>query len=80
LRDAVLGHAENEERTVLPLLERTRDKETLDGMGSAVRVAEALAPTDPHPHGPDSPLGNIAVGPMVAVVDRTRDALRNVTR
>ena len=80
LRDAVLGHAENEERTVLPLLERTQDNETLDGMGSAVRVAEALAPTHPHPRGPDSALGNIAVGPMVAVGDRTRDALRNVTR
>jgi hypothetical protein len=43
-------------------------------------VAEALAPTHPHPRGPDSALGNIAVGPMVAVGDRTRDALRNVTR
>lgn len=52
----------------------------LERMGSAARLAESFAPTHPHPHGPDSALGNIAVGPMVAVIDRTRDALRNLTR
>src|SRR5918994_5292192 len=62
LRAAVLAHAENEERTVLPLLERTQDKETLDGMGSAVRVAEALAPTHPHPHGPTAPSATLQSG------------------
>jgi hemerythrin superfamily protein len=78
LREAVLRHAEQEEQTVLPLLEQTHDPARLERMGSAARLAESLAPTHSHPHGPDSPLGNIAVGPMVAVVDRTRDALRNL--
>jgi hemerythrin superfamily protein len=80
LREAVLRHAEQEEQTVLPLLEETQDPDRLERMGSAARLAESLAPTHPHPHGPDSALGNIAAGPMVAVIDRTRDALRNLTR
>ena len=80
LRDAVLRHATSEEASVLPLLELTQDEDMLDRMGRAVQVAEQLAPTRPHPHGPDSALGNLAVGPLAAVVDRTRDALRNLTR
>ncbi|HLM65827.1 MAG TPA: hemerythrin domain-containing protein [Acidimicrobiales bacterium] len=80
LRVAVLEHAHNEETTVLPLLERTQDERQLAGMGVAARAAEALAPTHPHPHGPESALGNLAVGPMVAVVDRARDAIRAVRR
>jgi hemerythrin superfamily protein len=80
LRDAVLRHATSEEATVLALLELTQDEDMLDRMGRAVQVAQKLAPTRPHPHGPDSALGNLAVGPLAAVVDRTRDALRNLTR
>jgi hemerythrin superfamily protein len=80
LRDAVLRHATSEEKTVLPLLERTQDEDKLDRLGQAVRAAEKLAPTHPHPNAPDSALGNVAVGPMAAVIDRTRDALRDLTR
>jgi hemerythrin superfamily protein len=79
LRDAVLRHANSEEATVLPFLERTQDEEMLDRMGRAVQIAQRLAPTHPHPHGPDSALGNFAVGPLAAVIDRTRDALRNLS-
>jgi hemerythrin superfamily protein len=80
LRVAVLSHARHEEDDVLPLLERTQDETQLIGMAVAVRAAEALAPTHPHPHGPESALGNLAVGPMVAVVDRARDAIRSLKR
>lgn len=80
LRVAVLEHARAEESSVLPLLERTQDPGKLASMATAVRAAEKLAPTHPHPHGPDSALGNLAVGPMAAIVDRTRDAIRALTR
>ncbi|HET8619259.1 MAG TPA: hemerythrin domain-containing protein [Acidimicrobiales bacterium] len=80
LRDAVVRHATSEEATVLPLLERTQDQDMLDRMGQAIQVAQKLAPTRPHPHGPDSALGNLAVGPFAAIADRARDALRNLTR
>lgn len=79
-RDAVLRHAASEEATVLPLLEQTQNQETLGRLAGAVAAVEKLAPTHPHPHGPDSALGNVAVGPFAAIVDRTRDALRALTR
>lgn len=80
LRVAVLEHAQAEESSVLPVLERTQDADKLQSMATAVRAAEKLAPTHPHPHGPDSAIGNLAVGPLAAVVDRTRDAIRAATR
>ena len=75
-RLAVLAHAENEEREVFPRLRQSLDAEKLLSMRSALESAEAMAPTHPHPHGPESALGNILVGPFVAVVDKVRDALR----
>jgi hemerythrin superfamily protein len=80
LRDAVVRHAESEEQTVLPLLEETQDPGKLDRMRQAAHAAESLAPTHRHPHRPDDALGTMVVGPMVAVIDRTRDALRNIAR
>jgi hypothetical protein len=80
LREAVLTHARHEEDTALPLLERTQSHEQLVGMGAAARAAEAIAPTHPHPHGPESALGNLAVGPFAAVADRARDAVRAIRR
>ena len=76
----VLPHAEQEEATVLPLLEQTQDQAALDRMTTALKAAEAIAPTHPHPHGPESALGNLAIGPFVGMVDRARDLLRDALR
>jgi hemerythrin superfamily protein len=76
-RDDVLAHAEQEEQTVLPLLDRV-DAEELDRLGSAFVAAKAVAPTHPHPHGPESAVGNIVLGPAVALMDRARDAIKAV--
>ncbi len=76
----MLTHAENEEREVFPELRETHSAEQLESMATGVRAAESLAPTHPHPHGPESAVGNIAVGPFVAVADRVRDAIRNARR
>jgi hemerythrin superfamily protein len=75
-RTSVLAHAEAEESTVFPLLEREIDADKLQQMAEAIQVAERIAPTHPHPHGPDSAVGNLVVGPFVAIVDRVRDALQ----
>ncbi len=77
-RTAVLAHAESEEREVFPLLRRSLDADKLSSMRSALEMAEKMAPTHPHPHGPESAIGNMVVGPFVAVVDRVRDAIRGV--
>ncbi|SER44678.1 Hemerythrin HHE cation binding domain-containing protein [Lentzea xinjiangensis] len=77
LRDDVLAHAEHEEQTEFPLLREKYDQERLERMAKAVRAAEAIAPTRPHP-GVESPIANMALGPVVAVVDKARDAIRKV--
>jgi hemerythrin superfamily protein len=79
-RTAVEEHAASEEREVFPLLERITDAEELDRMASALELAEGVAPTHAHKTAPTSALGNMLVGPFVAMVDRTRDAIRDATR
>jgi hypothetical protein len=44
-------------------------------MARAVKAAEALAPTRPHP-GVESGVKNMALGPVAALMDRTKDAVR----
>lgn len=80
VKQIVLTHAENEEREVFPGLRESHSAEQLKSMAGGVRAAESLAPTHPHPHGPESALGNMAVGLFVAVADRVRDAIRKARR
>jgi hemerythrin superfamily protein len=79
-RTAVEAHADSEEREVFPRLRSGLEQGTLDTMRAALVAAEALAPTHPHPHAPESAVGNIVAGPMVALVDRVRDAIRAVRK
>jgi len=74
-RKSVLKHAEAEESEVFTFLESHCDADKLRKMAEAIRTAEKLAPTHPHPHGPNSAIGNLMVGPFVALVDKVRDAL-----
>jgi hemerythrin superfamily protein len=75
LRDDVLAHAEHEEREEFPLLRAAHGPDRLQAMAAAVRVAEAIAPTRPHP-GVESVAANLLLGPPVAIMDRARDAIR----
>jgi hemerythrin superfamily protein len=79
LREDVLSHAEHEEREEFPLLRKAHDEKRLRAMADTVRAAEALAPTHPHP-GVESATANLVLGPPTAVMDRTRDAIRNLLR
>lgn len=75
LRDAVLDHARHEEDDEFPVLERKVDETDLKRMGSAVRAAQAIAPTRPHP-GVESAKLNFAVGPFASMLDRARDLIQ----
>lgn len=77
-RSAVEAHAEGEESDVFPLLLKGFDEARLRQMANALRVAEQVAPTHPHKLAPESAIGNLVVGPFVAVADRVRDALRDL--
>jgi hypothetical protein len=71
----VLDHAYHEEKFEFPKLERQLDADELKRLTSAVRAAEAIAPTRPHA-GVESPLLNFAVGPFASMLDRARDLIQ----
>jgi hemerythrin superfamily protein len=77
LREAVLDHAENEEIDEFPYLANELDIDELKRMTTAVRAAQAIAPTHPHP-GVESARLNFAVGPFASMLDRARDLIRQV--
>jgi hypothetical protein len=79
LRDDVLAHAEHEEREEFPKLRAICDPDKLRGMALAVRAAEAVAPTRPHP-GVESATANLLLGPPAAIMDRARDLIRDALR
>jgi hemerythrin superfamily protein len=76
LKSAVLAHAEAEEQQEFPLLRAHNDQQKLDKMASAIRAAEAIAPTHPHPSAGSSLTSNLMAGPLASVLDRTRDAVK----
>jgi hypothetical protein len=75
LRGAVLTHARHEERYEFTRLREADDAGRLRSLAAAVRAAESTAPTRPHP-GVESTEANLLVGPLAAVMDRTRDLIR----
>lgn len=74
LRDAVVEHAEHEERDEFHKLGQELSGEELERMGRAAKLAEAIAPTRPHA-GVESQVANLAAGPFAAMLDRARDAI-----
>lgn len=78
LRADVLAHAEAEEQSVFPELTASVHEDELRALGRRYETAKKVAPTHPHPHVPDTPPGNLVMGPVAAVVDRIRDAVRGV--
>lgn len=75
LAEAVFQHAANEETEEFTLLRASVPADQLQRMATALRAAEAMAPTRPHPASPESATGNLLAGPPLAVFDRIRDAL-----
>lgn len=73
-RASVLEHAEREEREEFAEL-RAHGAAELRGMAAAIKAAEAMAPTHPHP-GVESATANVLVGTFVAAADRARDVVR----
>jgi hypothetical protein len=75
LRESVLLHAHNEEVNEFRYLRHECEPTQLRGMAAMVKAAEAVAPTHPHP-GMESAAKNLALGPAVALFDRTKDLVR----
>ena len=76
LRAAVLAHATHEERYEFTGLREANSRATLIALAPAVRAAEAVAPTRPHP-GVETATMNTLLGPLAAITDRVRDIIRD---
>ncbi|MGH8988632.1 MAG: hemerythrin domain-containing protein [Acidimicrobiales bacterium] len=74
LQTAVLEHARAEEESAFGLLLGAVAPDDRVELGVRYVKAKDAAPTHPHPHAPDSPPGNVVLGPVAALVDRIRDA------
>lgn len=74
LRNAVLTHAQAEETQEFERLGSRLDASRLERMRKAVKLAESIAPTRPHP-GVESAAANMLAGPFASMLDRARDAL-----
>jgi hemerythrin superfamily protein len=79
LVENVRRHIEEEERELLPALERALDEGQRRELGETLAIAKRAAPTRPHPLAPDTPPGNFLSSAFAAVIDRSRDALRGGT-
>ncbi|WP_067811848.1 hemerythrin domain-containing protein [Actinomadura kijaniata] len=79
LRLAVLTHARAEERYEFERLRDQFSDAQRKAMAVAVKAAEATAPTHPHP-GTESATKNMLVGPFAAIMDRTRDLIRDARK
>jgi hemerythrin superfamily protein len=75
LQTLVLEHMRDEEIAVFPLIRNLEDDIRRAELSDQYARAMAVAPTHPHPHAPDTPPGNVVLGPIAAVFDRIRDAL-----
>jgi hemerythrin superfamily protein len=74
---AVVDHATREEQEEFRYLRQNLSEEKLERMAGAVRAAESIAPTRPHPGAGQSPAANLVLGPPAALFDRMRDAVRD---
>jgi hemerythrin superfamily protein len=77
LKSDVLAHAQHEEQQEHPRLRAEESPEKLEQLGKMFETAERMAPTRPHASAPESRAGNLALGPVLAVADRVRDAIRD---
>jgi hypothetical protein len=74
---AVLARATHEEQDEFPDLRASTEPDKLRRMAGAVRAAEAVSPTRPHPAAGESAVTTMIAGPPVAIFDKMRDAVRD---
>ncbi len=68
-------HIQDEEANLFPALRANCTPEELHELGDKVRTTKKAAPTRPHPSAPRGELARKTLGPVVGLVDRTRDLL-----
>jgi len=69
-----------EQRELIPLLERNLSEKELESLNNWFDKIKAAAPTRPHPDGPHSAAGALAVGPIISFIDHFRDLSKKFTQ
>ncbi|MEU1426985.1 hemerythrin domain-containing protein [Nocardia sp. NPDC005746] len=78
--ESVIEHAELEEKEEFSRLQLEVPYDERVSLAGAVRFAESLAPTRPHPGAGASLAAHLLIGPPLAVFDRIRDGIRDWRR
>lgn len=73
---SVVEHAQHEENQEFPLILNNRTEQQRAWMGRALRVAESLAPTHPHPTAAGSTVAQYTLGPFASLLDHARDVIK----
>lgn len=71
-------HVHEEETEMFPRMREEMEAATLRDLADLMRAAKKVAPTRPHPHAPATPPGNLLAGVAAGVIDRVRDAGREM--
>ena len=79
LIENVRHHVAEEEGSLFPTVRAAVGRKDLRELGDRLEQARQVAPTKPHPRGPDEPPGNLAVGAIAGVIDRATGAIRRAT-
>ena len=74
------AHIQDEENNLFPALRAHATEQELRELGDKVRTTKKAAPTRPHPSAPRGELARKTLGPVVGLVDRTRDLLSGRNR
>ena len=74
-QSSVVRHADAEEAQEFPHILERCDAEKRQRLGKQIKAAESIAPTHPHPSAAGHPTAHYAIGPVLSVIDRARDAL-----
>jgi len=80
LIENVRHHVEEEEHELFPELRKAMKRKELEELAQAMEKAKQMAPTHPHPRGPDTPPANVIVGVAAAAVDKAEDTGKKTVR
>jgi hemerythrin superfamily protein len=78
LIESVEHHIEEEEGEMFPRVRKALSRTQLNELGDLMERAKLAAPKRPHPRSPDEPPGNVVAGPLMAILDAGKTAIKGV--
>jgi hemerythrin superfamily protein len=79
LIESVRHHIGEEEEDMFPKVRTALSRTQLAELGDLMERAKLAAPKRPHPRAPDEPPGNVIGGPVLAILDAGKEAVKKVT-